>query len=96
MRQIVGLALLIPVLGACRLLYVLLRFLARNPQVALILVGGAVVLSTGTPILDQLPSDRVRLLEHMIGSWGMVVSWLLVLAYGVTSPEVRRLWRQLR
>lgn len=93
LRGLLGL-LLLPLAGSWHLLFVLLRFLSWRPQLLCILAGGAVVLSTGNPVVDQFPVEEIGLLEHMIFSWGCLVVGVLVLGYGLRSRLVWRLWHR--
>lgn len=86
--------LLIPFVGGGRLVFELLRFLSRRPQFALALAGLGVVFGAD-PIVEQLPAE-VRLFESLVFTWGALVVGILILGYGVSSREVRRVWRRVR
>lgn len=95
-NKVLACLLLVPLVGSSRLALTLLRFLARRPQVALLLTGLYVAFSIGNPIVDQLSVEGVWLIEHTILLGGGVTLAVLILAFGVSSREVRRVWRRVR
>ena len=87
--------LLLPLVGIFRLFLVILHFIVRQPQVVFLFAVVGFVLAIGHPT-GELPEERIRLLERAMWSWGTLVVVILIVAYGATSREMKRLWRWLR
>lgn len=80
--------LLLPIVGAGRLLWIGLRLLGSlRPKTLLTLGGLAVALSAPNPVTSQL-SEAVWPAGHMLQSSGLVVLGVVVLSLGMSSPAL--------
>jgi len=98
-RRILGTLLwflLLPIVGAGRLCWTLLRLLGSIRPKTLFMLGGlAVALSAPSPVSSQI-SEAVWPAGQMLQSSGLVVLGVVVLSHGMGSPAMRRLWRKIQ
>jgi len=89
--------LLLPVVGAFRLLWVALRSVAWWPMRMLgLLAGLLLVMVSENPVAAQILAGANGPTGHRFATWGLAGVGTLVLYHGVRSRVGKRLWRLVR